>query len=83
MPIYDSVIERVLGLNRGPWWDALAESLSDADRRDRIGALDPKLAGYHPSLLRLLDVAVWMAGSNARSARNARELAGLPPDPIA
>ncbi len=82
-PIYDSVVERVMCLNNGPWRRPLAEALADSDRRAGIRKLDPELDGYTPSVLRLLDVAIWMVGSNATTARNAREAAGLSdPKPI-
>lgn len=82
MPIYDSVVDRVLLIHQGPWWDALASALTDESRRDRIQALDPHITDYTPSVLRLLDVAVWMVGSNARTARDARREADLTADPL-
>lgn len=76
IPIYDSVVERVMCLNNGPWRRPLAEALSSTDRQEAIRELDPDLDGYRPTVLRLLDVAIWMVGSNATTARTARTSAG-------
>lgn len=81
-PIYDSVVERVMELGRGPWRVPLALALKDGDLRARLDALDPRVDRYSPSTLRLLDVAIWMVGSNATTAQDARGAVGLQRRPL-
>jgi len=81
IPIYDSVVERVMQPDKGGWWTSLAAALDDGRRR-AIENLDPKIPGYQPTVLRLLDAAIWMGGSNSRSARQARLNVGLRSEPL-
>lgn len=67
VPIFDSVIEKVLQPPPGRFWVSLAEALRDADRRTRVEGTRP--AGAEAvSLIRLVDVAVWMRFSQGGNA---------------
>lgn len=81
-PIYDSVVGRVMGARTGPWRVPLAEALAVERRQERISEITPKVDGFTPSALRVVDVAIWMVGSNATTAQDAREDAGLQRKPF-
>lgn len=72
-PITDKVVIRAVGLP-GLTWEVLRCLLQDPAARAEVEALrPPEAAGA--SLLRILDVAIWVAHSNSRDAQRAR-LAG-------
>jgi Family of unknown function (DUF6308) len=72
-PATDKVVIRAAGLP-GQTWEVLRRLLQDPEARDGLEALrPPEAAGA--SLLRLLDVAIWITHSPARQAQRAR-LAG-------
>lgn len=69
-PITDKVVIRAAGLP-GLTWEVLRCLLQDQGARAEIEALrPPEAAGA--SLLRILDVAIWVAHSNSRGAQRAR-----------
>lgn len=60
IPVFDRVIEGVLGVTTVDWWDRLQFSLTE-DVRSRL--IEIRVAAGVPdavSLLRILDVALWM-----------------------
>jgi hypothetical protein len=79
VPIRDSVIEAVLHLGNNPWWRDLAVVLADPSRRACIAEIKP--ANVEVSLLRVLDVGLWMLGSSSRNARRERLKLGMAGDP--
>jgi Family of unknown function (DUF6308) len=72
-PATDKVVIRAVGLP-GQTWEVLRTLLQDPQARDSLEALRPPDASG-ASLLRLLDVALWITNSPAREAQRAR-LAG-------
>lgn len=77
VPIHDEIVLQVLKPPPMRFWETLAGALAEPGLRDRIEALRP--AGTDsPSLLRLLDVAIWTLHSGSRNARSARATAGVP-----
>jgi hypothetical protein len=72
-PATDKVVIRAAGLP-GQTWEVLRFLLRDPEARDGLEALRPPDAAG-ASLLRLLDVAIWITQSPAREAQRAR-LAG-------
>lgn len=82
VPIHDDVVFRVLAPPRNKFWVTLAAALTDSALRAAIEDLRP--AGDESiSLLRLLDVAIWIRHSRSRNARNARRAVGVPePGPL-
>lgn len=72
VPVIDSVIVKALGAPPNETWSTLAAALQDEERRGRIEALRPTTASEAVSTLRLLDVALWMLGSQSRNAKRAR-----------
>jgi len=72
VPIGDSVILSVLGI-RGDqaWWRPLATVVGSGGRMATLLSLRP--IGVDVSKLRLLDVALWMLGSNSRIAKAVRK----------
>jgi hypothetical protein len=81
IPIIDSVVTRTLRFPKGTYWATLREALADPQRRKRIEALRPPGLTPAVSTLRLLDVAVWMRGSDSANARAAQTKNGLTPRP--
>ena len=58
------------------FWTTLAAALTDPGLRDDIERLRPTTAPT-VSILRLLDVAIWMRGSRSSTARTARVSTGI------
>ena len=73
-PISDSVVEKFYGL---PEWEhlrplrRLLESNSSYVKQIK-DLVEPQI-GYVPTVLRILDISIWMTGSNSRAARNCRK----------
>lgn len=70
IPIYDSIVRSWMGAP-GQFWIPLRDILREEGVVDRIEALRP--SGCNASTLRLLDVAIWMLGSNSTRARKVRD----------
>lgn len=85
IPITDSIVERVLKIkvkdNPLAIWQELGNALND-ERRNKIKDLIPNSVGYKPTILRTLDVAIWMIGSNSKAAQKSRSEVNLPKEPI-
>ena len=73
-PITDKVVISAAGLP-GLTWDVLRCLLQDPGARAEIEALRPPDAAG-ASLLRILDVAIWVTQSNSRGAQRARLVGG-------
>ena len=73
VPVIDSVVRRALPLEDQPLvlWQ-LRAALLDEERRRRIASLRPQREGPATTELRLLDAAIWMQYSRARSVRRLR-----------
>jgi hypothetical protein len=74
-PVTDKATIRAAGV-RGRTWDAQRCLLQDPDGRGEIEALRPLYAAG-ASLLRILDVAIWICHSPSRAARQVRQPAGI------
>lgn len=72
IPIRDGIVNDVLGLGKADWWSVLPFVLGKKGLASRIDELDPRIDGYTPSTLRLMDVAIWMLGSNSGNTKQAR-----------
>ena len=77
LPIRDSVVNRVLEIEGYSWWKALSQTMTEAEIVSLLTGLRPTANKQGPSLLRVLDVAIWMHGSNSRAARKVRREFGL------
>lgn len=75
-PISDSLVIKAVDVP-GRTWDVLRCLLQDADARAEVEALRPPAAAQ-ASLLRILDVALWVTHSKSAVAHEVREEAGLP-----
>lgn len=75
-PVVDSVVMAALGFPGGQVWRTLRGCLQDETIRLQIDALRP--VGLTPAVttLRLLDVAMWMRGSNSQNVRRVRAQVG-------
>ncbi len=82
-PISDNVVIRAVDVP-GRTWDVLRRLLQDAGARSDIEALRPPAAAV--SLLRIMDVALWVSHSDTAGARRMRRsvrlLTGLDPRDI-
>lgn len=77
LPIRDSVVNRVLNIDGYSWWRPLAQVMRDTSPADVLNAMTPDSPHGQPSLLRVLDVAIWMQGSNAKAVRKVHAEFGL------
>ena len=77
IPIVDSVIKGVIQVEPADEWDFFASYLSQPLRRQKLATLMPSDLDPKVSILRLLDVALWMCGSQSKAAKNARRKAGF------
>lgn len=78
VPIVDSVVESILGVAARGYWNVFRDYLQSEDRRKRLALLRPKDVEEAVSLLRVLDVVLWMWGSQARGTKKVRTNLGLP-----
>jgi hypothetical protein len=61
IPVYDSVVKRALGAPYD-WWTASHNALQDPALRNRLAEIRTKAdVGEDITLLRIMDVAIWMA----------------------
>lgn len=74
-PISDSVVIKAASAP-GRTWDVLRCLLQDPAARADIEALRPARAA-DASLLRILDVAIWVSNSRSAAARHVQNLAGM------
>jgi hypothetical protein len=80
VPVVDAVVVRVLGRQPDGYWRAIRAALADDERRARLTSLRPEVEG-RLSVLRMLDILLWMHGSESTSARNVRAGLGFPVTP--
>lgn len=66
MPVIDSVVTKVLQPPGGKFWVPMRNQLADADRRRKIADV-MSCAPDNVTLLRRIDVAVWMYGRELRA----------------
>jgi Family of unknown function (DUF6308) len=79
VPIVDSIVEKIFGGLRGrACWPVFVELLSSASRRERLVQIRPPDVATSVSLLRILDVTLWMWGSQGRSTKAIRLELGMP-----
>jgi len=75
-PVSDKVVIQAVGVP-GWTWEALRCLLQDPQARAQIEELRPPSAAG-ASLLRILDVAIWIRHSHSRAAGHLRREAGIP-----
>jgi hypothetical protein len=75
-PISDSLVIKAVDVP-GRTWDVLRCLLADAGARADVEALRP-VAAAEATLLRILDVALWVSHSKSAAAQEIRMAAGLP-----
>lgn len=73
-PISDSVVENFYGLREWEYLRPLRRLLgSNSSYVKQIKDLIEPQIGNAPTVLRILDISIWMTSSNSRAARNCRE----------
>ncbi len=82
VPVFDRVVDEVLGLEPNQFRDSI-RAMRDALRNPTLRAGVDCLRPAHSTLplIRILDAAVWMAGSRSGSAGEARLRVGLAEEP--
>ena len=75
-PISDSVVRKAVDVP-GRTWDVLRHLLQDPAARAEVEMLRPAIAA-RASLLRILDVALWVTHSRAGATQWVRDRAGMP-----
>lgn len=73
IPIFDRVVDAELQPPPSRYWSTLRGVLADAHLREQVERLRPAHVDERVSTLRLLDVAVWMTGSQSTNAKRVRE----------
>jgi hypothetical protein len=81
VPILDSVVTAALQLPSGTYWTTLRTCLQDDALRQKIERLRPPGLTARVTTLRLLDVAIWMRGSESVNARSVRQSLGMAVSP--
>jgi hypothetical protein len=66
LPVYDRVVKAALQPTRSAWWLPLWETLQRQEVVDRLVEIRAEVGRPEVSLLRILDVAVWMWNWGAR-----------------
>ncbi len=74
-PISDNLVIRAVDVP-GRTWDVLRCLLQDPEARAEVAALRPEVAAG-ASLLRILDVALWVSHSRSAAAQQVRAQAGM------
>jgi len=54
------------------YWEFSRQYLADPSRRQMVKDLRPKSIASRVSMLRVLDVTIWMTGSNGKEAKRVR-----------
>lgn len=81
VPIVDSVVTSVVGAPTGEYWSTYRQVMTDTAAVERLEAIWAAAGSPNVSLLRILDVTVWMRGSRSRSAEGVRAYLKVPPLP--
>ena len=67
IPLYDRVVKSAINVE--DWWLSLHDALQDESLRDRLEEIRSQAGlGDEISLLRVLDVAIWMTGGDPAAA---------------
>ena len=78
IPIYDSVVARVTGFDSSAGtWRVWHSALFNAPFKDRLQKIRASAALEHISLLRVLDVVLWMDGKGFQKPERVDEEVGL------
>ena len=70
LPVWDRRVDEYLSRNGGPWWLPLRSALVDAELRAAVCEATESAPAY-VSLLRRLDVALWMAAGGTKRTPSA------------
>lgn len=81
VPIVDSVVASVVGASAGRYWGTYHVAMSDPAVTGRLHELRRDAGSPRVSLLRILDVAVWMRGSRSNAAEAVRTIHKVRPLP--
>ena len=80
IPIRDSIVNKQLQIAGFSWWKSLAATMRHSHVKELLEEMSPTKDECDVSHLRVLDVAIWMHGSQSKAARNVRqELGGNEP----
>ena len=72
VPIIDSVVHKQIDAPEGTYWQLFREYLAYDSRRSTVEELRPPGLSDLVSTLRLLDVGLWITGSQGRIAQALR-----------
>ncbi len=78
LPIWDSIVDEIVQQSGPGLWAAFHAYLQQRARRQRLDHLRPAAGADAVPRLRMLDITLWMWGSQARVTKKAREAVGLP-----
>lgn len=79
IPIFDSVMDKVVQAPSGRYWLSMQEALRDDDLRTAVNGVRPPWLSPAVPTLRVLDAALWMNNSQSGVVRHIREHTGAQP----
>lgn len=82
IPIVDQVVERLVQAPSGTYWSTFRDFLRTPDSREAVMSLLPTGLRETVPLLRALDAAIWMMGSNSEPVQRVRQDVVGRADPI-
>jgi hypothetical protein len=84
VPIVDGVVRTVIDAGRGNYWKTYQAFMADPAQANRLDEISRSASVPEKiTLLRVLDVCVWMRGSGARDAYTVRDECNIPDLPWA
>jgi hypothetical protein len=79
LPVYDTVVKAALQPTRQSFWEPLRNEFADGELQSRLMELRDEAGVPNLSLLRVLDVAVWMRNQGIKSLSEKQKSPGLGP----
>jgi hypothetical protein len=77
IPIRDSIVNKQLQIEGYSWWKSLAATMRHSDVKESLEDLCQPIDMCDVPHLRVLDVAIWMHGSQSKAARKVRLELGM------
>ena len=77
IPIRDSIVNKQLQIEGHSWWRSLAATMRHSDVKESLNDLCLTIDMCAVPHLRVLDVAIWMHGSQSKAARKVRLELGM------
>lgn len=73
IPIVDQVVERLVQAPSGEYWSTFRDFFEQADSKEAVQRLIPPGVTENVPLLRIVDAAIWMMGSDSEPVQRVRQ----------